>query len=327
MSPDSTSPDTDSDEFPTFFRTSTSDDNLADAIVSLLNNFGWKFIQVVHSADTYGVNGLNVLTSTARNAEICVRSSFEVTEDADTEQLVASLAASTTKVVVIFAPTADVTRIMSARDAMGASSSDLIFVTSRPWGIEVGTLANDMSISFDDNTPDVEAFDEFMAQQEPLTMGRNPWFDEYYQALYQCNLGKDFSYSQSCTDTSNNPVIWANGYRQDPSVYSTLLAVYALTGALDLVLKELCGATYTGICAEFKNSDVNRLIVEKMPEVSFTWDDTEFKFENGQFMSGYKVLRLMNGNTQQVGSCLRQFRFESDHHFGFFSNQSRTLQT
>ena len=304
ISPDSTSTELNKniELYATLFRTSSSDDNLADAIVKLLDSLGWKYIQVVYSTDSYGMTGLDTLTNKARGSEVCVRSSYEIQEDTNVEGLVANLATSSSSVVVVFAPTELITNLMKARDAMGDAAKDLVFVTSRPWGIEAGTLANDNSIAFDFNTPDIEAFDEFMAQQKPMSLDGNPWFDEYYQAIYQCNLGKNFKYPRACTDAAHNPAVWADGYKQDSAVYSTLLSVYSIAGALDLVLKELCGETYSGVCTQFmENDNTMEMIVDKMKEVTFTWDNTVFSFENGQFMSGYTVSRLYNGNILKVG--------------------------
>ena len=298
------------EQYPTLFRTSASDDNLADAIVKLLNSFGWKYIQVVYSTDTYGMTGLETLTNMARASDICVRSSYEIAEDTNVEELVANLATSSSSVVVVLASSDLITYLMLARDKVGNAGQDLVFVTSKPWGIEAGTLANDKSIAFNFNTPNIEAFDEFMAQQKPLRVGGNPWFDEYYQAIYQCNLGKDFNYPRACTDPADNPAVWADGYKQDPNVFSTLLSVYAMAGALDLVLKELCGESYSGLCQEFMdNDDIMELMVEKINEVSFTLDNTEFKYENGQFMSGYSVRRLFNGNMLMVSLCVVELLF------------------
>ena len=251
--------------------------------------------------DIYGVTGLETLKNKARAVKICVRSTYEIKEDTNFEELVANLATSSTHVVIVFAPTDLITRLMKARDTVGTTAKDLVFITSKPWGIEAGTLANDKSIAFDLRTPNIEAFDEFMARQRPLSLSENPWFDEYYQAIYQCNLGKDFKYPRACTDATENPAVWADGYKQDSNVYSTLLSVYAIAGALDLVLKELCGDTYANPCPEFNgNTGVLQMMVEKMNEVSFTWGNTEFKYEEGQFMSGYTVFRLNNGNMQAV---------------------------
>ncbi len=116
---------------------------------------------------------------------------YEMTEDTDADALVANLATSSTSVVVIFALSDDVTRLMRAREgAPGTSASDLVFIATKRWRIEAGTSANDKSIAFDLNTPNLQAFDEFLASQEPLNQALNPWFDEYYQTLYQCNLSK-----------------------------------------------------------------------------------------------------------------------------------------
>ena len=51
-----------------------------------------------------------------------------------------------------------------------------------------------------------------------------------------------------------------------------------------------------------ENDNTIEMIVDKMKEVTFTWDITVFSFEDGQFMSGYTVSRLYNGNILRVSS-------------------------
>ncbi len=100
---------------------------------------------------------------------------------------------------------------------------------------------------------------------------------------------------------SDSPVASAPGYRQDTSVYTTMLSVYAVAGALDLVLKDLCGEAYSGLCSEFTQSDdVMGMMTQKLRDVTFTWDDAEFSLADGQLVSGYTVYRLKNGNTLPV---------------------------
>ncbi len=81
--------------------------------------------------------------------------------------------------------------IISNQIVLGTSSSQLVFVTSQPWNLEASTLANERSIAFDVDIPRLEEFDEYMAQLS--TLSGNAWFDEFYEALYQCNLRNSFS--------------------------------------------------------------------------------------------------------------------------------------
>ncbi len=78
LSPDSTStePEDNPGDFRTFFRASASDSHLVDAVVQLLHDFRWRFIQVVHSGDSSGRKGAETLTRLARAREICVRSRY-----------------------------------------------------------------------------------------------------------------------------------------------------------------------------------------------------------------------------------------------------------
>ncbi|XP_074158676.1 taste receptor type 1 member 3 [Sminthopsis crassicaudata] len=58
--------------FPSFFRTIPSDRVQLEAIVELLNLFGWNWVAALGSDDEYGRQGLNIFSSLANNRSICV---------------------------------------------------------------------------------------------------------------------------------------------------------------------------------------------------------------------------------------------------------------
>ena len=39
-----------------------------------------------------------------------------------------------------------------------------------------------------------------------------------------------FRYNKPCDSPRKNPAVWADGYKQDNSVYSTVVSVYAIAG-------------------------------------------------------------------------------------------------
>ncbi|NXY45755.1 TS1R3 protein, partial [Ceuthmochares aereus] len=58
--------------YPSFYRTVPSDKNLVEAIVLLLNKFGWNWIATIGSDDEYGRGAQELLLSTAGNHSICI---------------------------------------------------------------------------------------------------------------------------------------------------------------------------------------------------------------------------------------------------------------
>ncbi|NXE55314.1 TS1R3 protein, partial [Casuarius casuarius] len=58
--------------YPSFYRTVPSDKNLVEAVVLLLNKFGWNWIATIGSDDEYGRGAQGLFLSTAGNHSICI---------------------------------------------------------------------------------------------------------------------------------------------------------------------------------------------------------------------------------------------------------------
>ncbi|NXY72741.1 TS1R3 protein, partial [Glareola pratincola] len=58
--------------YPSFYRTVPSDKNLVEAVVLLLNRFGWNWIATVGSDDEYGRGAQGLFLSIAGNHSICI---------------------------------------------------------------------------------------------------------------------------------------------------------------------------------------------------------------------------------------------------------------
>ncbi|PKU33831.1 taste receptor type 1 member 3 [Limosa lapponica baueri] len=62
----------DTEVYPSFYRTVPSDKNLVEAVVLLLNKFGWNWIATIGSDDEYGRGAQGLFLSTAGNHSICI---------------------------------------------------------------------------------------------------------------------------------------------------------------------------------------------------------------------------------------------------------------
>ncbi|XP_027754799.1 taste receptor type 1 member 3, partial [Empidonax traillii] len=58
--------------YPSFYRTVPSDKNLVEAVVLLLNRFGWNWIATIATDDEYGQGAQELFLSTAGNNNICI---------------------------------------------------------------------------------------------------------------------------------------------------------------------------------------------------------------------------------------------------------------
>ncbi|NXM32818.1 TS1R3 protein, partial [Oxyruncus cristatus] len=58
--------------YPSFYRTAPGDKNLVEAVVLLLNRFGWNWIATIASDDEYGQGAQEIFLSVAGNNNICI---------------------------------------------------------------------------------------------------------------------------------------------------------------------------------------------------------------------------------------------------------------
>ncbi|KAM6241014.1 taste receptor type 1 member 3 [Porphyrio hochstetteri] len=58
--------------YPSFYRTVPGDKNLVEAVVLLLNTFGWNWIATIGSDDEYGKGAMGLFLSLAGNHSICI---------------------------------------------------------------------------------------------------------------------------------------------------------------------------------------------------------------------------------------------------------------
>ena len=54
-------------------------------------------------------------------------------------------------------------------------------------------------------SPDIVSFNDYFLKLKPDTNTRNPWFKEFWEEKFQCDLPGDYSkhsYSEPCTGTT-----------------------------------------------------------------------------------------------------------------------------
>lgn len=62
----------DTESFPSFYRTVPSDKSLVEAVVLLLNEFGWNWVASIGSDEEYGRGAQELFSSIAGNHSICI---------------------------------------------------------------------------------------------------------------------------------------------------------------------------------------------------------------------------------------------------------------
>ncbi|XP_014741237.1 PREDICTED: taste receptor type 1 member 3, partial [Sturnus vulgaris] len=161
--------------FPSFYRTVPGDKNLAEAVVLLLNQFGWNWIATVASDDEYGRGAQALFLSMAGTNNICI--AFEGLIPADLaepnarkqlENIVKLINSTQVNVVVLFAHSLPAQALLELSIRMGLGKK--VWVGTEAWmlsdiaastpGIQsIGTV-----LGFVMRTATVPGFQEFVAE-------------------------------------------------------------------------------------------------------------------------------------------------------------------
>ena len=237
--------------YPAFYRTVPSDKKQVAAMAKLASMMKWTCVQTVHEPSVYGRTAIIDFKAAARKERICVSACYELTKDGSYNDIVQKLSESSTKAVIVFARSDSYARHLLAAKAANSNATGLVLIASESWGnlksvIKGHENAAEGFITFKVNAPVLNEFNTYMGNLKPTQNKRNPWFDEYYQQLYQCNLPGGYKYQRSCVNPGSTPVTSSNNYEQENWVVPTVDAVFAFTQALDGVLKDVCGSTYSG---------------------------------------------------------------------------------
>ncbi|XP_074641006.1 uncharacterized protein LOC141898800 [Tubulanus polymorphus] len=288
--------------YPTLYRTVPTDDIQTLAIAKFVRALGFTCVQAVYSRNIYGRSAIIEFKNNMLAQRLCLSSCYELSVS-NIGDVVAKLAGSTSKVVVVLAD-ADkyVNQLLKEKQAL-ANATNLLFIGSESWatikkavkGVE-GAAENAMTMKVD--FPVISNFTKYLSDKNPTNYKMNPWFNEYYQYVYGCNIG------QTCETSGLSD---APDFEQDNWVLSTINAVYAFGQAVHLTLEEECGANYKGVCANFISAgNLNDRILQNLGKVSFqSLDKRQFVFVNRAAGNGYKIFRYKGAGYEEVATYVR----------------------
>ncbi|NXB99138.1 TS1R3 protein, partial [Orthonyx spaldingii] len=161
--------------YPSFYRTVPSDKNLVEAVVLLLNQFGWNWIATVGSDDEYGRGAQALFLSMAGNENICI--AFEgliPTELAEPsaqkqlEDIVKLINSTKVNVIVLFAFSLPAQALLEHSIRMGLGKK--VWIGTEAWMLSdiAASIPNIQSIGtvlgFVPSAGTVPGFQEYVAE-------------------------------------------------------------------------------------------------------------------------------------------------------------------
>ena len=264
----------DKSRFEYFARTVPPDTLQAKAIADILSLFNWTYVSTVSSAGEYGESGMDQFEKERSARNICIAASEKIpySPDPSTYALIISklLRKRTAKVVVLFTRDVDARDLLEAAHRVNATEK-FIWIASDGWGVQDmpvhgrETVAEG-AITIELQTKKVKQFDHYFRRINPMTNTRNPWFIDFWQQKFKCQLGsaEDDNISKTCVHNNLDE----STHEQEKKTQFVVDAVFAMAHALHTMHKDLCPYTKE-LCENMLPIDGSRLFKEYILNTTF----------------------------------------------------------
>ncbi|KAH8269764.1 hypothetical protein KR018_001288, partial [Drosophila ironensis] len=276
----------DKSRFDLFARTVPPDTFQSVALVDIIKNFNWSYVSTIHSEGSYGklfvqffiilicINlfftvqkgeyGIEAFHKEATERSVCIAAAEKVPSAADDkvfDSIISKLQKKpNARGVVLFTRAEDARRILQAAKR-GNLSQPFHWIASDGWGKQQKLLEGlediaEGAITVELQSEIIDDFDRYMMQLTPKTNIRNPWFAEYWEDTFNCDL-LAILINHNATNKNNTYTFKTNlktrikcddslrlsekvGYEQESKTQFVVDAVYAFAHALHNLHNDLC---------------------------------------------------------------------------------------
>lgn len=252
--------------------------------MDLIEHFNWTYVSLISSEGQYGESGSSAFRTHARMRNICFAVQEKVVQSAnDTEydRIIESLKRkSTARAVVLFLRMEDAKGLLRAAKRANATNS-FTWVAADGWGKEMKVVEGVEDVALGAITVELSStvireFDDYLLKLNVKNNRRNPWFKEFWQETFKCDLsprtfrtgrtGNEVEYTACSPHLSLFDV---TDYRQESKVQFVIDAVYAFAHAIHNAWLALCSGKGT-ICSELKELDPELFYKQYLLNVAFT---------------------------------------------------------
>ena len=236
--------------YPNFVRTLPSDIYQAKAIVALLKEFQWTYVNVLASDDDYGRLGFYQLEKELKKAGMCL-AEFKVFKRTliidEVNEIISKLQkglSKNAKVVILWCQINEAKIIIEESWKHGLT--DIKWVGCETLGnnqdlFELGGMIRNF-VGIKPTLHIVKSFEDYLNSLTPFNSTGNPWMKLYWESLNNCDLNAVNNMSSVEKTTKTYLCGNKNGSKLPRSKYSHVIsAVYAVLQALDKITKNMTG--------------------------------------------------------------------------------------
>lgn len=190
----------------------------ARAIADIVQRLGWSYVSLVSSEGLYGDSGSKEFMKQAASRKICIATHEKISptmEEIAYDSLVVTLQQRNATGVVLFLRAEDTSGLLSAvkrarsRTVQPGVLTSFSWVAADGWGTHAKLIENVEDVAWGAITVELQAkaipgFDSYMRSLTPWSNLRNPWFSEYWETWFQCQLAPNLVQQQQLASNSYN---------------------------------------------------------------------------------------------------------------------------
>ncbi|CAJ1065302.1 extracellular calcium-sensing receptor-like [Xyrichtys novacula] len=295
----------DKKQFPAFMRTMPSDFFQVDALVQLVQHFGWTWVGVIAGDDAYGRGGANIFADEVRKLGACV-ALYEIIPKNRAQAAIASIISkirsSGTRVILVFAVEQDAAALFD--EALREGLTDIQWLASEAWSTAAVLSTPSKyrhilqgSMGFAIRRADIPGLQDFLLRLHPSNPDAvgDPFLVPFWEEVFQCSLGTGRQSKPPCTGEEELRSV-TNIYSDVSQLrisYNVYKAVYAIAHALNAMRScvEGKGPFPLQACADIDNIQPWQLLhyIKQVEYLNSFGDETKFD-ENGDPAAMYDLV-------------------------------------
>ncbi|XP_072895182.1 LOW QUALITY PROTEIN: extracellular calcium-sensing receptor-like [Hemitrygon akajei] len=310
-------------EYPTFFRTSPSDQYQSKILAELVKTFGWTWIGTIRSDTDYGIFGMQGFVKHVENLGVCIaysESFYRSDPPEKISKIVQVIKEASTKVVVAFAHAAEMRILLN--EMLRENVTGIQWIGSEAW-VSGNLLPQEESaiylagtIGLATRRTEIDGLRDHLHSVHPSNFPGNILVEEFWETLFTCSFTRG---NKTYTGSFMGEVRHCTGNERIEDIESTYLpatmegssyhvykAVYSIAYALHNMLTcvEGHGPFMNNTCAHISNFEPWQLL-HYIRTVNFTakTGETVYFDENGDPVPRYEFVNLqmnLNGTVEIV---------------------------
>ena len=307
--------------FDYFFRMVPPDTQQALAMADIITHFNWSYIMGIYLDDSYGYEGIKTLNELLKSEthNVCSTDWLPIPVSAsaeDFDEIVTKINKewiANATVVVLFCHQKQAEGLFEAVLRRQETENEfalrnITWIGSEGWGKSVSPKYYNLVHGMLSTIPRVnlsEEFDKYFLSLHPSNNSANPWFNEYWEEIFNCSLGRrediPICYVDNQIQSKEN-----SDYSQHNFSPFVIDAVYAFAHAIHNMQQDHCPEG-RGLCPEIVEINQLRttlkgeLLLQYLHNVSFNGTSVDrVQFNKNRYQqSGYDIFNLQMDSSGQ----------------------------